>query len=120
MRTPLLGARRCRRKFLRIFPKGFRDDTYVAWERDYKALAHRQWAEHLDQAKFGALIGRKAFAEIALLTVRIEARTNLLFSFEKMALRRSGGITRSTHVRARLVRFCLWQRNCRGEIRTLG
>ena len=87
MRPAAAGARRCRRKFLRIFPKGFRDDTYLAWEREYKALAHRQWTEHLDEAKFGALIARKAFREIALLAVRIEARTNLLFSFEKMALR---------------------------------
>ena len=81
------GARRCRRKFLRIFPNGFRDDTYVAWERGYKALAHRQWTEHLEEAKFGVLMGRKAFGEIASIAVRIEARTNLLFSFEKMALR---------------------------------
>ena len=87
MRRLTAGARQCRRKFLSVFPQGFRDDTYLAWERNYKALAHRQWTEHLDQAKFGALIARKAFREIALLAVRIEARTNLLFSFEKMALR---------------------------------
>jgi hypothetical protein len=87
MRLLAPGPRQCRRKFLRIFPKGFRDDTYVAWERSYKALAHRQWTEHLDEAKFGALIARKSFDEIASLAVRIEARTNLLFSFEKMALR---------------------------------
>jgi hypothetical protein len=87
LRSLTKGARQCRRKFLRIFPKGFRDNTYLDWERGYKALAHRQWTEHLDQEKFGALIARKAFREIALLAVRIEARTNLLFSFEKMALR---------------------------------
>lgn len=87
MRSLADGARQCRGKFLRIFPKGFRDDTYLAWERDYKALAHRQWSEDLDQARFAGLIARKAFREIALRAVRIEARTNLLFSFEKMALR---------------------------------
>ena len=94
--TPSLaaGARRCRRKFLRIFPQGFRDETYLAWERDYKALAHRQWTEHLDQATFGALMARKAFGEVALRAVRIEARTNLLFSFEKMALRDALALSR--------------------------
>ena len=30
------GAIRCRRKFLRIFPKGFHDPTYLDWERGYK------------------------------------------------------------------------------------
>ena len=29
------GAERCRRKFLRFFPGGFRDETYLAWEREY-------------------------------------------------------------------------------------
>src|SRR5205085_2387758 len=27
---------RCRRKFLRFFPGGFRDEKYVDWERGYK------------------------------------------------------------------------------------
>ena len=31
-----VGARRCREKFLRHFPLGFRDETYDAWERGYK------------------------------------------------------------------------------------
>ena len=30
----LPGALRCRRKFLRQFPGGFRDATYLDWERD--------------------------------------------------------------------------------------
>ena len=81
------GAKGCRRKFLRFFPKGFRDETYHAWERDYKWNARQQWNEALSQKTFASLLRKKEFAEIAARAVRIESRTNLLFSFEKMALR---------------------------------
>lgn len=81
------GALNCRRKFLRFFPEGFRDETYIAWERDYKWKAHEQWTETLDRAKHRSLIKEGEFAEVAARAVRIESRTNLLFSFEKMALR---------------------------------
>ncbi|MGB9178920.1 MAG: hypothetical protein WCB68_06680 [Pyrinomonadaceae bacterium] len=81
------GALNCRRKFLRFFPGGFRDETYIAWERDYKWKAHEQWNETLDRAEHRALIRDGEFAEVAARAVRIESRTNLLFSFEKMALR---------------------------------
>ncbi len=84
--TPSAAAG-CRRKFLRFFPKGFRDETYLAWERAYKWNAHEQWDEALDRASFQSLLRKKEFAEIAARAVRIESRTNLLFSFEKMALR---------------------------------
>ena len=81
------GAAGCRRKFLRFFPKGFRDETYLAWERDYKWKAHKQWNEVLNRDAFQSLLRRKQFREVAAYAVRIESRTNLLFSFEKMALR---------------------------------
>jgi hypothetical protein len=81
------GGLRCRRKFLRFFPKGFRDPTYLAWERDYKWNAYQQWEEVLNRKRFRALLRAKNFSEIAAHAVRIESRTNLLFSFEKMALR---------------------------------
>lgn len=79
------GPARCRRKFLRYFKSGFRDETYYEWERGYKERAHEQWLQVLDRAKFKALLARPA--EVAAHAVRIESRTNLLFSFEKMALR---------------------------------
>jgi hypothetical protein len=81
------GAARCRRKFLRFFPAGFRDETYVDWERGYKEEAHRTWTETLGEDAFRASLGARRFEEIASTAVRIESRTNLLFSFEKMALR---------------------------------
>jgi hypothetical protein len=81
------GAVRARKKFLRFFPKGFRDSQYLAWERDYKWHAHQQWNEVLSEPAYQALLARGRYAEIAAHAVRIESRTNLLFSFEKMALR---------------------------------
>ncbi len=81
------GSTRARKKFLRYFPKGFRDETYIDWERGYKWNAHEQWMTVLAAREFKALLAQKKFAEIAAHAVRIESRTNLLFSFEKMALR---------------------------------
>ena len=81
------AAERCRRKFLRFFPDGFRDETYVDWERGYKQAAHEQWEELLGHFTFRALLKKGEFAEIAQRAARIEGKTNLLFSFEKMALR---------------------------------
>src|ERR1700730_4797628 len=80
-------ALRCRRKFLRIFRSGFRDETYLEWERSYKWEAHRQWQTQLDRAQLQSLLRNNEYADIAARSVRIESRTNLLFSFEKMALR---------------------------------
>lgn len=81
------SAERCRRKFLRFFPGGFRDETYIDWERDYKEAAHRQWQQSLGRSEFRGLLDAGEFFEIAQRAARIEGKTNLLFSFEKMALR---------------------------------
>ncbi len=81
------GAAKCRAKFLRFFPKGFRDEKYFAWERGYKWEAHAQWESVLNKREFKRLMGEGNHPEIAGRAVRIESATNLLFSFEKMALR---------------------------------
>jgi hypothetical protein len=86
-RATLSGAARCRRKFLRIFPGGFSDETYLAWEREYKLAAHRRWQASLARPLFEEQLRKRAWNEIARTAVAIESRTNLLFSFEKMALR---------------------------------
>ena len=78
---------RCRRRFLRFFPNGFNDERYLEWERDYKAEAHARWTAALSVKTFGQLIAAGKYQEIAAAALRIEARTNLLFSFEKMAVR---------------------------------
>ncbi len=77
----------CRRTFLRHFPRGFADETYQVWERDYKLDAHEAWERELSKDTLDELIDAKEFDTIAQRAVRIESRTNLLFSFEKMALR---------------------------------
>ena len=80
-------AQRCRKKFLRFFPGGFADETYVDWERGYKWKAHQRWEAELGKAAFRAHLQAGRHAEAAARAVAIESRTNLLFSFEKMALR---------------------------------
>jgi hypothetical protein len=83
------GAARCRRKFLCFFPKGFRDETYLAWERDYKSETHLRWEEALNRDEFSRLLDEGKYTEIAARAVRTEQRSqhSMIFSFEKMALR---------------------------------
>jgi len=83
------GAERCRRKFLRAFPGGFRDPTYLEWERDYKVEAHQRWEAALPEERFRELLQQERHEDIAATAVRIEQQTrhSMLFSFEKMALR---------------------------------
>jgi hypothetical protein len=83
------GAARCRGKFLRFFPGGFRDETYIDWERGYKWETHERWEEALGRDEFRRLLKRGEFAEVAARAVRVEQRSrhSMIFSFEKMALR---------------------------------
>jgi hypothetical protein len=81
------AVRRARKKFLAYFPDGFRDETYVETERAPKWRAHLDWTERLGANEFAKLLEERRYAEIARQAVRIESRTYLLFSFEKMALR---------------------------------
>lgn len=85
--SPQKSRLRCRKKFLYYFPKGFRDQKYIDWERNYKWEAHLSWVEQLNRKEFEQLLSRRKYNEIAMRAARIETKTNLLFSFEKMALR---------------------------------
>jgi len=78
---------KARKKFLRFFRKGFSDPKYVDWERGYKWQAHLKWEELLGKNEFEKLLKEKNYSEIAKRAATIESKTNLLFSFEKMALR---------------------------------
>ena len=62
-------------------------ETKPKWERDYKWNAHLRWQEALSESAFRRLLDQRQFAEIARIATNIKSRTNLLFSFEKMALR---------------------------------
>jgi hypothetical protein len=82
-------AARCRRKFLRYFPDGFRDETYLEWEREYKWETHQRWQRALGEKEFARLLAAGEHAEIAARAIRVEqqSRHSMIFSFEKMALR---------------------------------
>jgi len=77
----------CLKKFLFYFRKGYTDPKYISWERGYKEAAHKQFQEQLNKNSFQSLLENRAYKTIADVAVKIESRTNLLFSFEKMALR---------------------------------
>lgn len=87
--SPWPGAARCRRRFLRRFPGGFRDPLYLDWERDYKRETHRRWRQALPRDTFCQLLDSGDHAEAAARAVRVEQSSHhsMLFSFEKMALR---------------------------------
>ena len=79
--------KKCLKKFLYYFRKGYDDPKYMSWERQYKEVAHQQFQDDLNKNAFESLLKDKKFESIAERAVKIESRTNLLFSFEKMALR---------------------------------
>jgi hypothetical protein len=83
------GAGRARRKFLRVFPEAFQDETYLDWERDYKRETHERWRQVLDRPEFERLLRTGDHREIATRALRVEqqSRHSMIFSFEKMALR---------------------------------
>ena len=78
---------RCLKKFLYYFKKGYSDPTYIAWERQYKWDAHLAFRKLLHYEAYEKLLKQKAYSAIAQHAVKMESKTNLLFSFEKMALR---------------------------------
>ena len=79
--------RKCLRKFLYYFPGGYSGKKFIEWEREYKWNAHLSWKEKLNRKQFEELLEKEEYSEIAKRAVNIESRTNLLFSFEKMAIR---------------------------------
>lgn len=83
------ALQRHKKRFLRFFPKAFRDQRYLDWERHYKMVSHDLWNELLNPKVYADLLRKREFAEIASRALRVEQSTKppFLFSFEKMALR---------------------------------
>ena len=77
----------CKRRFREFYPGGFHDEDYVVMERLYKWQAHRAWASAFGRNSLDAMLRAGRYDEIAATAVKIESKTNLLFSFEKMAIR---------------------------------
>jgi hypothetical protein len=82
-----LGASRCRHKFQLYYPDGFNDEVYLIAERGVKERANLEWNSELNAAAFRRLLARGEHERIVELALRVENRCNLLFSFERMALR---------------------------------
>ena len=78
-------------RFHSLFPLGFKDPKYIGdgktGERRYKLDAHDLWDSTLNRDEFGRLLAAGQHGEIAERALRVEGTTNLLASFEKMALR---------------------------------
>jgi len=87
LNSPERARRKCIRKFQYYFPGGYQGTKYREWERNYKWEAHLRWEEKLYKKEFKRLLQEGQYAEIAKRAIAIESKTNLLFSFEKMALR---------------------------------
>lgn len=77
----------CIRKFLHYFPGGYTGKKFIAWEREYKWNAHLAWQANLNRQEYMHLLQERNFFEIVKRAISLESKTNLLFSFEKMALR---------------------------------
>ncbi len=84
---PVFEKKKLRKKFLYYFRQGFQSHKYMEWERGYKWAAHLRWESDLNRKLFSELLENRKYNEIASRAIRIESRTNLLFSFEKMALK---------------------------------
>ena len=89
MSPPTAGFARARRKFLRVFPEGFRDATYLDWERDYKWESHQRWLAALNEPELRKLLRARAYREIVTRALAVEQRSrhSMIFTFEKIALR---------------------------------
>ncbi len=61
----------CQKKFLFYFKKGFKDATYIDWEREYKEEASMAFREKLNKSSFLELLEKRKFMEIAMSAVRI-------------------------------------------------
>jgi len=78
---------RHKKRFLRFFPRAFKDQRYIDWERTYKWDAHQLWLELLGKDEFARLLHEREFEQVAARAMQVESKCNFLFSFEKMALR---------------------------------
>ncbi|MEP6792511.1 MAG: hypothetical protein ABI907_14150, partial [Ramlibacter sp.] len=81
-----LGAARARRKFEVYYPGGFDDPVYQVAERSVKERAHLEWDTELSPLAWRRMLARREYSRIVEVVLRVEQRSSLLFSFEKMAL----------------------------------
>ena len=115
----LSSAQRARRKFLRYFPKGFYDETYLEWEREYKCETHLRWEEALNRDEF-----LSPSEKARLCRDRRAGRADgATFASQHDFLVRKNGVARRgkidngrASVRHRALRIPLWSRRPQNEI----
>lgn len=79
----------CIKRFLRLFPEGFYDPAYLGavnntGEREYKVAASEAAKLLLNKSEWQRLATENNYAEICRRMSKIDSRTNLLHSFEKI------------------------------------
>jgi hypothetical protein len=70
-----------------FLPEGYRDETYLAWERGHKANAHREWNRVPNQPLHSAMPRDGEFAEVALRASALKPAPTSSSCSRKMALR---------------------------------
>jgi hypothetical protein len=74
------------RTFLERYPGGFRGETFVTNERDYKWHAHSLFNDELGGKRLGDLLAKGRLADVVRHALHAEQKTNLLSVFEKARL----------------------------------
>jgi hypothetical protein len=82
-----LNRQHCRKKFLRLYPKGFQDEKYYKKERQLKEEAYLSFQNSLEMVRYNQLLQQGKYKEIVGTVLRIEAETRLLSSQELVNIR---------------------------------
>lgn len=87
--SKFLPLSHCVHHFLALFPRGFEDPHYATndpktGERHYKVIASNAAKELLGKSEWAELAKLGKFGEICQRLAKVESKTNLLHSFEKI------------------------------------
>jgi hypothetical protein len=85
-------------RFLERFPQGFYGDRFVEEEREYKERAHQLAQDLLSQSALARLLSVHDYSEVCRRALRVANVTNLIFPYEKMALK--DGLASPAHQQA--------------------
>ncbi len=78
--------KRCRQKFLRHYPDGFRTERYQA-ERKIIWDAHLLWQQQFSKTAFEQLLFTREYSAITSGVLKVALDSNLLLPFEQMTIR---------------------------------
>jgi hypothetical protein len=86
------------KRFLERFPQGFYGVRFAAEERDYKVRAHELAQDLLSKSALAHLLSVDDSGEVCRRALRVANATNLIFPYEKMALK--DGLASPVHQQA--------------------